>query len=306
VTRPRLVIAWPTYNRPESIADHLAHLSDEVGRLGIPIYISDDSSDDATEHVVARFSGQYKQLHYRRNRPGLGHDVNLIATLKWPDADYVWLLGDRLRPKPDTLARLIASLDDQDFMFVDSHANEPASIRAVTGEKAREFVRDRLWHQTLTGATVYSRRVLNNIDQIKIWRNFPQVSVILSHASQDPISIGWLGSPSIAIAPGSSSYWHDKAFDVFVDDWAAVVTAFPKAIPPQYQKDVIRSHAEKSHFFNVGRLLAMRQSGQFNWRTLRRPYFLTAMKYPFWKLAYLLLLPKSFIELTQKARRKST
>lgn len=303
----RLALAIPTYRRSAILAQNLERVLDRARALGIAIYISDDSPDDETEKVVRRLSQTFSDIHYRRNDPALGHDANLIATLSWPDSDYVWLLGDALWVRSDPLDRLVAFLDNQDMVFINSHSDNMRMLSNVEGEQAHMLIRNALWHQTLTGATIYHRRVRNWMqahgDHLLVKRNFPQLSVVLGYASEQPVRLGWFGERSVGSVI-RQSYWRDRAISVFVDDWAALVSAYPKVIPPRDRVTTIRSHSARMNLFNAAMLLELRKSGAFNRATLSQPHFLDAMHLPQWKLWVLLVLPPAVIKTAKRLIRR--
>ncbi|MCP8893256.1 glycosyltransferase family 2 protein [Sphingomonas faeni] len=303
---PRLAIVIPTYNRAAIVAENLAAMAGEVRALDVAIYLSDDSPDNATESVARELAQVIPNIHYRRNAPALGHDANLISTLCWADSDYVWLMGDAMRVEPGCLGRILAFLKDQDLLFIRGHSDDPRMISQLQGEEAVAFMRDVLWHQTLTGATIYNRRVCDWVREqgsaMLMKRNFPQLSVILGYTSARPITIGWYGEVSINSAK-KESYWRAKAIGVFVDDWAELVNAFPAVIPPHLRARVIRSHSQHTDLFNATTLISLRPSGEFSWQSLRRPHFLDAMHLPLWYIVGLLAWPSATVAATVGAKR---
>lgn len=238
--RPRLAICIPTYRRDTIVAANLARMIDEARRLNIALYVSDDSQDDLTRDAVHGFGN----VHYRRNTPSLGHDRNLIDTLTWPDADYVWLLGDKHWVHPDQLAGILDFLRGQDLVFVNYQSPDRDDISQVSGEEGRVLLKQTLWHQTRTGATIYHRRVCDWVagqgSELIVKPDFPQVSVMLGFASCHDVTIGWYGHPSLGVVQ-QESYWQKQAVTVFADHWSAVVSAFPEVIPPADQPGVILS-----------------------------------------------------------------
>lgn len=303
--RPRLAICIPTYCRDAIVAANLARMIGEARRLNIGLYVSDDSPDDLTRDAVQAFG----DVHYRRNTPSLGHDRNLIATLTWPDADYVWLLGDKHWVYPDQLAGILEFLDDQDLVFVNYQSSDHDDIPQVGGEEARSLLKRTLWHQTRTGATIYHRRVCDWIAgqgiELIVKPDFPQVSVMLGFASRHDATIGWYGHPSLGVVQ-QKSYWQKEAITVFADHWSAVVSAFPQVIPPEDQSEVIRSHSARMNLFSIVTLLDLRLAGGFTWRHLGQPTFRRAAHLPLWKMAATLLVPKpalSFAKRIRNARR---
>jgi hypothetical protein len=122
--------------------------------------------------------------------------------------------------------------------------------------------------------------------------DFPQLSVILSYASQEELTIGLFGEPSLQSSGSDTpSYWRNRAVDVFVDHWSALIFAFPAVVPPEHRGRVIREHSARTQLFNTTNLIHLRENGQFSWRSMTKRHFRQAMHLPLWKLLVLLTLP---------------
>lgn len=310
MSEPRLAIAIPAYGHAQWTARHLELMAEAARRLNIAFYVSDDTPDDSVERAVAAVAPGLRTIHYRRNTPALGHDRNLVATLTWPTEDYVWLLRSAMWAKPETLERLLAFLNGQDILCVNSHSDDHRMIPALRDEAGRALLREALWHQTLTGATIYHRRVIDwaraQGEALPIWRNFPQLSIMMGYASTNPVTVGWFGEPCVNTSFFGHSYWRDRAIEVFVDDWAAVVTAFPTVVPPARQARIIGEHSRRMQLFDAATMMELRRSGQFDWASFRRPHFMDAMHLPRWKLYVLLAVPPRVFAAYQRvqARRR--
>lgn len=292
----RLAIAIPTFERSAALSVNLPVLLREAAPVDVDIYLSDDSRSDETAELVADLSRTHGNLHYRRNTPSFGHDKNVVETLEWPDTDYVWILGDVFRFTPGALTRLLGMLGSSDFVFVNWQAAHIGSVSDVNGDAAKAFLRSVLWHQALTGATVYSRQVIE-------WArrhyrtydsNFPQLGIILGYADAHPLTISWLDG-NVLEAERKTSYWMHRALDVFVDDWAAVVAKHPRTIPQADLTRVLRSHSKATQLFQARFLRELRESGHFNWKALRRPHFWKVMHLPPYKVLPLMFAPKPLL-----------
>jgi hypothetical protein len=264
--------------------------------LDVNFYVSDDTPDASVRDALQPLIDAGLPVLYRQNVPALHHDRNLIATLLWPDADYVWLLGSAHTVKSGQLLRAYRFLDDQDLILTNNHFPDHSVIPLLRGEAALACLRDRLWHQTLTGVTLYGQRVRDWVahqgEALKVLPDFPQISVMLGYASEHELTIGVFGE-TVLQSSGSetASYWRSRAVEVFVDNWSAVVTAFPKAVPPGHRARVIREHSVRTDLFNTTYLIGYRVSGQFNWKSLTKRHFREAMHLPLWKLLILVALP---------------
>ncbi|WP_457099965.1 glycosyltransferase [Microbacterium sp. P5_E9] len=303
----KLAIAIPTYDRPTESLLNDEDLLREAMHLGVEIYISDDSTDDRTQVLAAGVMTRFSHVHYRRNTPSLGHDANVVETLLWPAADYVWLLGDTFRTLPGELERIVSQLHGQAFQFVNWSSGDLAVTEVVDGDAARALVREKIWHQTLTGATIYHRSVCDWVREVRpaTHANFPHLDVILGFAAACNVSVGWYGRKALTSAPKNGSYWHHRALDVFVDDWVAVLSAYPSVVPADQLAKVVRSHSANTGLFSYEFLTTLRSSGHLNWRATRRPLFWDAMHLSRFKVVTLLLTPRRIAADQLRAHQRS-
>lgn len=301
MAKTTLALVIPTYCRSSLLAKGIAHMADALNSNGVTLYISDDSPDDATETMVRTFAEQVPNIRYRRNQPALRHDRNIVRSLLWPTEDFVWILGDAGMVSPAGLDRVLAMLDNQDLIFVNSHAPETADLPHMVGDTARKFVRDHFWHQTLTGATIYSRRMLEFVRSTTpngegLVRNFPHLSLIVDYMAVVDPDIGWIGMHSTRFSP-KDSYWQESALSVFIDDWAAVIRRQPRVIRPDEYPFVLRSHSQNTGLFGVGLLTKLRRAGALNRDYVRNQRdFIDAVHLPKWLLHAVMLLPIGFLE----------
>lgn len=297
MTRTKLSIVIPTYLRPEASVLNDTGFLNEAATLGVELYLSDDSPDDSIERLFEARRADYANIHYRRNSPPLKHDRNVVSSLLWPDSRFTWILGDSFRTIPGSLALILDELDDQDFYFVNWNSTDRRTIERLEGDDAARFLVDRVWHQTLTGATIYHDRVRTWVRQgdLQVHPNFPHLGVILGYASDHRTTLGWHGQPSLRSVPKGRSYWSQRALDVFVDDWSSALEAHPGVIPPAQLPDVIRSHSANTRLFNLPFLLTLRASGHLSRSALRKRHFWDAMHLPPAVLWALVLVPSRLL-----------
>jgi hypothetical protein len=186
------------------------------------------------------------------------------------------------RPKEGELAAVLDFLEEQDFLFLNWASDDTEMVHRAEGETARDLLLSKLWHQTLTGATIYSRSVISwaKDSLAQTHPNFPQLDVILGFVGANAVSIGWFGRKILHAEPKAASYWRARALDVFVNDWVAVVKAYPQAVSPAILPRVLRSHSASTKLFNVHFLRELARSGHFGLAALRRPHFWDVMHEP--------------------------
>jgi len=303
--RPKLAIAIPTYQRPGEIGLNDDIFMQECAALGIAVYVSDDSNDDDTTRLAELAAKKYGNVFYRKNVPACGHDRNIVETLSWPDADYVWIIGDTFSAMPGTLAPLMHSLQGQDFQFVNWNSSDTRITDILSGHEAVNLVRDKLWHQTLTGGTIYQSRVCDWVrsNLHEVHKNFPHIDVILGYISQYDSSVRWYGKKVIKSAPKKSSYWHHKALDVFVDDWFSVLNAYPKILSPTQAVAIGRAHSANTGLFDVMFLVRLRAIGHLSWSSTKKVHFWHAMHVKKSRILLILLAPKAALVAAAPVKR---
>jgi glycosyltransferase involved in cell wall biosynthesis len=272
-----LALAIPTYNRAEILEENLLAMQAGLERLAISVHVLDDSSNDATAKVVARLAKSTQvKLSYQRNQPPLRHDANLIAALTAPDTDFVWLLGDGCVIREAGLQAVQDVLMDQDFVFVNCREGvAPASEPGLRDAQARRFIAQRAWDFSYTGATVYSRHVID------WWRadpgnqpysNFPHLSIILAYlAAHAQVQLSWIGQRLVRNHPRKKqSYWLTDAIPVWAGDWHRVITANAAAIEFEVLPSVLKSHSKRTRVLGLKHLLVLRAAGLFGAEVLSR------------------------------------
>lgn len=268
---PRLALAIPTYNRAAILEQNLRTMLPELQEFSLPVYISDDSTNAETKEAIASLKRNYPFLFYRHNDPRLGHDENFFSTLGTPDTDYVWYLGDSVFVKPGGLRAVLHSLESNpDFCFVNAYVKGRPDEH-IKPDQMKNFLIDRTWYLTLSGATIYSRKsraVYVTESKKKQWKNFPQLGFVLEYCSLYRAQCEWLGEPIISINRSKKSYWDKQAFSVFAQDWGALIRSFPTLFTDTVVNKVIRSHSDNMGLFRPWGLLRLRAHNVLNIQTL--------------------------------------
>lgn len=306
----RLAIAIPTYNRSVALSENLRAMLPEMREYHIGVHISDDSTNDDTENMVRNLRLEYPHIEYRRNSPSLGHDANFRATVTMPDTEFVWYLGDSRRVLPNGIGAVLRFLANApDFCFVNQHVAD-FSDRDIQPEDMQQFLLERTWYLTLTGATIYGPRPLGLLKELEahdFCRNFPQLELILAFAERTPARAVWCGTPYVGSAPGMNvkSYWVMQAFSVFMRDWARLIRAHPKLFSSEEMDHVIRTHSANSGLFGLRGLIFLRTIGALDTEVLREyaEEFPVASQVDRRIAALIARLPRHPLSLSRKAVR---
>lgn len=267
-----LAIAIPTYKRPAILNENIRAMLPEIQRLGIPVYISDDSPDDATEIMVAGLRKLHEYVYYTRNAPGFGHDLNFVATVQLPDANYVWYLGDSVVINPGDLEKAHVTLAQErpDFLFVNNEKRcNDTSDYIVTD--VRGFLQQFAWHLTLSGATIYSHAAASSVQvaDVKRWRNFPQLGLIFQYGLGKNRRVFWMGSSGVSTNRNKQSYWSSTVVTTFAVDWVNLLKDFAAPYTAAQLQEMIRSHSRHTGIFNWRNVVRYRLNGAFSFTLLK-------------------------------------
>ena len=272
--RARLAICLPTHNRGDLLAQSLADLIGSVRRHRIPIHVSDNHSSDATASVVAALAADYDLLHYSRADALLTADDNLRRALGLPDAEYLWLFGDRYRIVGDeVLERLLASLDDGfDFIVL----NSPGRIRDVPTQTFthKDLVLEQLgWHMTMLTSLVYRDRMLEAMDFERFrGTNLIQTLAIFEYLDRADFRLRWLSDHVIDgfKAPLPANHWNARALEIFVRDWFVGIMSLPPGYSFDAKRRALRAHTENTSLFSFKSLRRLRSVGAIDAAMARR------------------------------------
>lgn len=261
-----LAIAIPTYNRSNILKENILKMLDEIQRYSIPIYISDDSPDKTTEEIIFDIKREYPYIFYKKNKPSLGHDKNCLSTLNYPSENYIWYLGDSRIIQKGGIERILQIIDKNapDFIAVNSE-NRNVNITSKLYNDGNLLLKELGWHLTLTGATIYSRKMINSANQLDIskYTNFPQTAIIFECFSKQECKLIWLNENFVFNNAQNISYWKKDVFKVFITDWTNCINNLGTYYYSEIKSLAIISHSRNTKLFNLKSILSYRFNGYY-------------------------------------------
>jgi len=258
----KLAIAIPTFNRPDILNENIRLMLPEIIEFSIPVYISDDSTDDETKTMSEILQKDYENIFYYKNSPGLGHDRNCIKTLSLPTEEYIWYLGDSFAINSGGLNRVLNIINSQVVDFISVNARGRANINDRIFLDGNELLISLGWHLTLSGTTIYSKNVLNRIKKLDLGRcrNFPHTAIIFD----------WLNDYIISCNSRKQSYWKKNVFEVFLTDWNVLISNLPSSYTNENKLVAIKMHSEKTRIFSLYSFLSYRFNDIFDFQVFKR------------------------------------
>ena len=264
-----LAIAIPTYNRAAILIENIILMLDEVKKYSIPIYISDDSPNDETKEMFLELKKSYDYIFYKKNSPSLGHDKNCISTLTYPSEKFSWYIGDSTIIVPGGIELILShiSIHNPDIISVNAQGRNLKNENTWYSD-GNLLLKEVGWHLTLTGATIYSKKLIENyIHSLDLARcvNFPQTAVIFKGFEAGNCKLYFENAKLIRNNSKKSSYWQKNLFQVFLRDWPNCINNFNYLREKDKQIGIIK-HSRETELFNFKSLVSYRAKGFFGLR----------------------------------------
>jgi len=254
-----LSIAIPTYNRSNILCTNLARMYSALEQHSVTVYIYDDSDNDTSKKHISSFLQSFdsRLIVYHANQCRLGHDGNCLNALKNTPGDYIWYLGDTLYVTNEGLSVIVGQIKGgfHDAIVVSNHSNRTRSLVAGIITSPDTFLAHYAWHATLTGVTIYSRRLIdraNKTNPRSVYgsSNFAQLGFLLDGLCSPSISVLFINSVLVSknsLAVGN--YWIKDPIGVFCIDWYDFCYSLPDVYSDSAKLLAVKSHHQYTRLF---------------------------------------------------------
>jgi hypothetical protein len=209
-----LTVAIPTYNRNETLLEHLSHLLPQLeGRARL--LILDNASPQPVAETLAPLLAKYPRADCRivRHAANVGGNANILRCIELCETEWVWLLGDDDIAKPDAIAtirRHCAEYPNALFINFYSAAEPYVRRETVVAHGLANLVEkiDRFGNVLFLSCGVYRAPALRG--QLKIGSHYvyscaPHVVLVLASAGDDGECVmsadevvSWGGPPPVS------------------------------------------------------------------------------------------------------------
>ncbi len=310
-----LSIVIPTYNRAD-LLDYCLEVHIPFAREhNIQIFISDNASTDATEMIVKNRMKEYPLIQYYRNETNVGPDENFERALKYPQTDYVWLLGDSYKiPSEgiDYLLNLIADSKQKYDAIVFNLADRITDIDTQDFTNSNSLLCSLGALMTCLSCLVFNKELINNADFAR-YRNsyFIQTGIIFETIVRQPFSIHWAQSISVNGLEYSifkkKGWWEtSNVFEIAGSKWVNFVFSLPVSYDLDNKLKCLLDFTKVSGgIFSFGHLLALRFENILNYKTYNKyssRFSLTA-SCPKYIILLIVLLPRGVWRILRTIKR---
>lgn len=236
----KLSIVIPTYNRADFLDYSLEVHIPMLKEYGIEIAIFDNASTDNTQEIVSKWMKEYDYLTYHKNETNIGPDANFEKALKYPDSDYVWLLGDTYKIQKNTVKYILDLTGNNEFDHILVNVgNELQDIKTQIYQDQNKLLYDLFWLMTCLSVHIYKSSLIKGANFSRYHNsNFIQTGIIFEYINNKDFKIYWNKEYSVerilSVNGLSKDLWIKDYFKIWVNNRINLIMS----LPPSYLMDI--------------------------------------------------------------------
>ncbi len=270
----KLAISFVTFNRAKHIKEDLDIISQSTKKYGIDIYIYDGSTNMRTYLVVSQFIKKgYDHIHYFHVSNMLSLEDSGLQRLKnafkEPNAEYIWLCGDRFVINPNYYCEILSYID-KSYDIITIYGGILRGTRRF--KEPSKFINYAIVPITAFSSTIIKKELMESYDIAKVRKencsfgvqliylraiaNIEKFNGVVIDGGQQVFCASRYKTQS-----GSRNYM----WDIWVINWFC----FIKLLPDTYnnvREKLYKKPDMQMGFFSVKELLRQRSEGQFDWK----------------------------------------
>ncbi|MCT7635630.1 glycosyltransferase [Aliarcobacter butzleri] len=303
-----LSIVIPTYNRADFLDYSLEVHIPMLKEYGIEIAIFDNASTDNTQEIVSKWMKEYDYLTYHKNETNIGPDANFEKALKYPDSDYVWLLGDTYKLSEEGVRYFLKQIENEKYDVLVFNLADKLNIQTKNYNDSNSLLNDLGALMTCLSCLVYNKIFLKKANFSRYYNSyFVQTGAIFESIANRDFNIHWIQEHSIdsLVNPNlkKTNWSHTpKAFEIGCEHW----TNFVMSLPPMYKLEnkmkCIMDFEKVSGLFTFRNLILLRTRGLIDIKVYNqyKNLFPFTIDYPPWIIYIISITPKYFFKILLK------
>ena len=309
---PLLSIVIPTYNRADFL-DYCLEVHIPLAKShNIQIFISDNASTDATKEIVQKRMEEYPLISYHCNETNIGPDGNIERALKYPQTEYVWLLGDTYQiplEGIDYVLDLISKNQKKYDAIVFNLANKITNIGTQDYTDQNALLYDLGALMTCLSCLVFHKELIEKANFMR-YRNsyFPQTGIIFEAIAERSFYIHWTQSLSVygikhPLLRKNAWCKTPISFEIACKKWTNFVFSLPVSYDLESKFKCLIDFGIISGLYTFRSLLSLRSSNILNYKIYKKysHLFQFTIKCPKFIILLIALLPRIIFTLLYKS-----
>lgn len=296
----KLSIVIPTYNRADFLDYNLEVHIPMLKEYGIEIAIFDNASTDNTQEVVSKWMKEYKFLNYHKNETNIGPDANFERALKYPDTDYVWLLGDTYQIEQKVLEYVLLNVPKAKYDVVVLNLANKLQIETKDYQDSNALLYDLGALMTCSAVSVYNKDLIRRANFSRYYNSwFIQTGIIFEDIADKIFCIHWTKEYSIKGLEHpyikKTNWSHtNKVFHIGCESWSNFVMSLPPTYKLENKIKCIMDFGKVSGLFTFKSLVLLRTRGLIDIKVYNRykKLFPFTVDYPLFIIFIISITPK--------------
>ncbi len=309
---PLLSIVIPTYNRADFL-DYCLGVHISLAKVhNIQIFISDNASTDATKEIVEKRMEEYPLISYHCNETNIGTDENIDRALKYPQTEYVWLLGDTYQIPPegiDYVLNLISKNHKKYDAIVFNLVNKITDIGTQDYTDQNALLYDLGALMTCLSCLIFHKGLIETANFLR-YRNsfFIQTGIIFEAIAGrtfyihwvQPLSVSGINHPLLRKNAWSKT---PNLFEIACRKWTNFIFSLPVSYELGSKFKCLIDFGIISSIFTFRYLLYLRSFNILNYKSYKQysHLFPLTIRYPKLIILLIVLLPRGPLLLLYKS-----
>lgn len=302
-------ILIPTYNRADFLDYSLKIHIPLVKKYNIQICIFDNSSTDRTKEVVCKWMHIYPHLIYHQHETNIGGISNFEYALKYPQTDYVWLLGDTYQIQDGAIDYIIKIIKNspQKIDAIVLNLQKKIDIPTCHYNNSNTLLNELGALMTCIAVSIFRKDMIKD-DILRRYRSlwFTHTAIIFEDISNRDFLIHWAQEYSILSLEHpilqKTNWSHTrKAFEIGCEDWTNFVMSLPPSYTINNKMKCIMDFGKVSGLFTLKNLLLLRFQNILTYRLFKKyyPLFKLTIDFPLAVIFILSITPKIFLQIAR-------
>lgn len=302
----QLSIVIPTYNRAEFLDYSLAVHVQLCKEYSVQIFVADNASTDNTKEIIEKWMQEYPYLSYSSSKINIGPDANFERALKYPDANYIWLLSDTYQIPKGGIEYFFKTINntDKDYDVIVFNLVEKIKIPTKNYQNQNDLLTDLGALMTCAAVNIYNKKLISTANFQRYHNsNFIQTGIIFESISNRDFKIHWVQECSVNslnhLTLQKTNWSHTPyAFEIGCEKWTNFIFSLPPSYTIQDKTKCIIKFGKVSGLFSFKNLLILRMKNILNLTTFFRYQYLFTLTidYPKFYILFLTIIPKSAIK----------
>lgn len=270
----KLAISFITFNRAKHIKEDLENITKLASDYLIDIYIYDGSTNRHTEYVVKKYVDDgNNHIHYLHLNSNMSTRDNLTLRLDKallaPNAEYIWLCGDKFVVKPKYYSEILSYID-RSYDIITIYG------RILRGTKKfdnpSDFVDYAIVPITQFGSTIIKKELIESFSIKKFRNKLPAFGIQLMYLKAieekslfKGVVIDAGGQVNILTHYETKSDSLSCMWDTWIVNWYKFIHALPSTYD-SIRDGLYNRPDQQMGFFSSKELFRQRSEGQFDWK----------------------------------------